>query len=239
MKFMKVNLSHQRALLWIALVMAIVYGLALVFLLEFFPPPAPTLSATDVVTLYAHSNLRFRIGAAIMLVVGAFNTPWSIVVSLQMARDELGAPTWAIMQSLAATINSFLFFMTPFMWGMAAFSVDRPPELTVLLQQCAWLIFTAAVSMFPFQIFPTAVVAFSKKEDPANSAFPRWIGWVTLLLGLSGTAGVSAMLFKTGPFAWNGLVPFYLPLSLFGIWMTCMSISMFRAIRLQKEMAQS
>lgn len=239
MVFVKTNLKHQRILLWLTLAMLLVYCYAYYFLLDFWPPPSPTLSADEVVALYAGHNLQFRIGIVLMLVTGAFTTPWSVVVYLQMTRDETGAPTWGVMQALAATIGSWFFFFPVAMWGMCAFTVGRAPELTVLLHECAWLTFVTPISIFPFQIFPTAVVCLSHKQDPDRSAFPRWLGFFSIFAGISGSSGFIAQIFKTGPFAWDGLFPFYLPVILYFSWMVCMFYTLFRAIRLQEQAAQS
>ena len=234
MNALKVNAKNQKTMIWIAFIMANIYSLAYFYLVEFWPPPPPTLSAEQVVALYAHANLQFRIGVVVMIVTGAFYTPWSIVVAIQMARDEPGIPIWAITQVLTSTIGSALFAFPPVIWGMAAFSVERAPELTLLLHEVAWLTFITPASFFSFQTFTIAVVALSayKKE---NSAFPRWLGWLTLWTGITGTAGVMAQLFKTGPFAWNGIFPFYLPLAVFAIWLFALGITMYRAIGRQEQ----
>ena len=43
-----------------------------------------------------------------------------------------------------------------------------------------------------------------------------------------------AVLFKTGIFSWNGLLPFWLPFSLFGAWYAAICWTLLRALRCQK-----
>jgi hypothetical protein len=45
------------------------------------------------------------------------------------------------------------------------------------------------------------------------------------------TPGTIAVFFKDGPFAWNGLFTWYLPLTVFAIWMIAMSALMLKAIK--------
>jgi hypothetical protein len=42
--------------------------------------------------------------------------------------------------------------------------------------------------------------------------------------------GTVAVFFHTGPFAWSGILIWYLPLSVFAVWMVVMSILVLRAI---------
>ena len=43
-----------------------------------------------------------------------------------------------------------------------------------------------------------------------------------------------AVLFKTGIFSWNGLLPFWIPFSLFFAWLIAICWTMLRALRHQK-----
>jgi hypothetical protein len=229
--------SAQKILVWVTLVMATIYSLAYYFLLRFWPPPSPSLTAAQVVALYAQHNIEFRFGVFIMIVSGAFYLPWAVVLSIQMAHEEKGLPVWAITQALASTIGTFLFAFPPVLWGVAAFSVDRDPGLTVMMNDFAWLTFVTPSSFFPFQILPIAAVAFSVKADEVNTAFPRWLGWVMVWVAITGTSGAIAQLFKSGPFAWNGLVPFYIPVGIFGGWFCVQAYYLLKAIGYQERIA--
>lgn len=235
MRCTRINARTQRILIGVTLGLAAVYAYAFYFLVEFFPPPSPTLPQAQIIDLYAHANLQFRIGVVLMILSGGFFIPWSVVIGVQMARDEDGVPMWAITQALASTLGAWLVAFPPVMWGIAAFSVDRAPEVTVLMHEAAWLTFVTPGSFFPFQTFPIAVVALSAYKDEALSAFPRWLGWVTLWAGTFGAIAAMAQLFKTGPFAWNGLFPFYMPIITFGAWMCSATYCLLRAIRRQEQ----
>jgi hypothetical protein len=55
--------------------------------------------------------------------------------------------------------------------------------------------------------------------------------WMALLFLPAGLM----VFFKTGPFAWNGLLSFWLPLVAFGIWFNVMIYALLRAIKLQPD----
>jgi hypothetical protein len=228
------NASSQRALIWIGIVLAVIYSFALVALLGFIPAPSPSLGVAEVVQLYARHNLQFRFGVALMIISGAFALPWGVVITAQMAREEKGFPIWAALQLVATTLGVWLFAFPPVLWGVAAFTVTRDPALTMLMHELAWLAFVTPVSFFAFQLIPVAVICLRKTNDK-YSAFPRWLGYLTISLAIVGELGFAAMLFKSGPFAWNGLFTFYLPLVFYGAWETAIIITLLRAIGHQER----
>lgn len=105
------------------------------------------------------------------------------------------------------------------------------------MNECAWLTFITAAQFLPFQAFPVAVVALSRKKDPENSAFPRWIGWLSIWMGVTAEMGLMAQMFKVGPFAWDGLFAFYLPVVVYGAWTGAVTVMLFKAIAKQERAA--
>lgn len=229
------NLKSQKVLVWMTLILATVFALAYAFLLDFFPPVKPTLSATEVLSLYTDRNLRFRIGVVLMITSGGFLLPWAVVVWAQMARQEKGVPIWSILQALSCALGSWVFVFPAFIWGVAAFSVERDPALTVLMHEFGWLLFISPTTYLPFQFIPVAVVSLTAKNDDTNSAFPRWLGWLGICSMLGTELGSFAQVFKSGPFAWNGLFPFYLPLALYSALLGAMAFTLLRAIKRQEK----
>jgi hypothetical protein len=51
--------------------------------------------------------------------------------------------------------------------------------------------------------------------------------------------GVAAYLFKTGPFAWNGLLVYWIPILMYGAWFMTVSLNLLRALRRQSAQAGS
>ena len=234
MQVFNASAGTQRTLIKLALVLATIYFTAFVFFLDFFPPPDANLSADQAATLYTHSNLKFRIGVALMIVSGGFYLPWSMAIAIQMARIEKDKSIWAMMQALSSSAGTWIFALPPLLWGAAAYNVHRDPALTLMMHELAWLTFITAASFFPFQLISVAIVSLSKNNVDPDTAFPRWLGWLSLFAGMIASEGFIAQVFNFGPFSWNGIFPFYLPTAFFGAWMISMTVMMFRAIRRQE-----
>ena len=202
---------NQKTLLWLGAVMAAIFSFGYAGMIGFFPPPAPDLSAAAVAELYAQSNIQLRLGVMLCLLSGGFYLPWVLVISLQMRRYEQGMPIWTAMQGLAGTLQTGLFFAAPLLWAAAGFSAQRDPAITLLMHELAFLTFVTPLCVFPLQLIPIAMICLGAGGDDAQSPFPRWLGYITLFLAVSSEAGLAAVVFKSGPFAWNGLLAFYVP----------------------------
>ena len=48
--------------------------------------------------------------------------------------------------------------------------------------------------------------------------FPSWVGYTNFWVGLGLIPATLIPFFHTGPLAWNGLLGFYVPASVFVIW---------------------
>jgi hypothetical protein len=228
------SIATQRFMIWLSIVLAIVFAIAYMGLIRFFPPPPADLSASDVAELYRAHNVRLRIGVILALIAGGFLVPISIVISVQMARLEKGIPIWAILQGLTGTIGSAFIWLPVVSWAVAAFTPERAPELTLMFHEHGWLMFITPLSLFPMQLLGIIYIAFTKDEPDGVSAFPRWLGYLTAWQAIQSFGGPIAVLFKTGIFSWNGLLPFWLPFSLFAAWFAAISWTLLRALRHQR-----
>jgi hypothetical protein len=229
------NTTSQKTLIWLGVAMAVIYTLAFVYMMKFWPLPSPSLNAAQVQALYTTNNLEFRFGVVLMVITGAFYLPWAVVMVAQMARIETGFPIWTVLMGLASTLGAWLFAFPPIVWGIAAWLATRSPDLTLLVHQAGFICFVAPACFFPLQIAPIAVIAFSKNNVDKFTPFPRWLGWLTLWTLLLGDLGVMAFVFNSGPFAWNGIFSFYVPLVVFTLWIAAIIYCLLRAIGQQEK----
>jgi hypothetical protein len=228
------SIPTQRFLVWLGIVLATLFAVAYMWLIGFFPPPPANLSAEAVQQLYTAHNIRLRIGTILGLIAGGFLIPITLVISVQMARLEKGVPIWAILQLITGAVGTAFIWLPLVIWATAAFSADRAPELTLILHELGWLMFITPLSLFPLQLLGIIVVAFNKDEDDGVSAFPRWLGYLTAWQLVQSFGGPIAILFKEGIFSWGGLLPFWLPFALFGVWLTAIFWTILRALRHQQ-----
>lgn len=222
----------QKALIWWAIVFAAIYGLALWLLLDMVPPPTPKLSATQIAHWYAVRHTKIRIGAVIASWTSAFMVPLSIVIGVQMWRQEGGRKVWSIATFVNGGLMSIFLVLPPLFWGVAAFTPARDPQVTSIMHELGVLTLTTTDQYYIFMWVGITVVALLPTRV-TNSPFPRWYGYFTAWTAFMFEAGAIAFLPRTGPFAWNGLLVFWSPLTLFGLWIAVTCNRLLHAINLQ------
>lgn len=223
----------QRIFIWSGIGLLTVYFAILALMMGFIPPPSPSLSPEEVVSLYSEHNVQFRIGVAIALFTGGGYLLWSLAISAQMIRHEEGIPLWAILQALSGAIGTIFIWGPALLWGVAAYSVSRDSSITIFIHQFAWLTFITPLTVFTLQIVAVIVIAFRAKDE-TTTAFPRWLGYFSVFFLVSSEVGVAPIIFNDGPFAWGGL-PFYIPFGLFGLWIPAVMYCLLKAIKLQEN----
>jgi hypothetical protein len=228
----------QRYMIWIGLAGGFIYFVTLWLMLGMIPPPSPGLDAAAVVQLYTHGGMVLRVGVVIMMTVSGFWLPLGAVISLQIARHEPGYPIWSVLQAMSSAVGAWIFAFPVLLWGTAAFTVTRNPEITLMLHEFSWLAFLSPICAFTFQLLPIIVVALGSKAETPLNAFPRWIGYLTIWMLAVGDLPVVIYLFKSGPFAWNGLV-FWLALCGYASWTLPLSYALLRAISHQERSAKA
>lgn len=230
------SIRAQRIMVWWAISFIIIFGLSYGFLIRLLPLPSATLGADEVAAFYRNNSLQIRIGAVICGWVSAFMVPLAVVIGVQMARIEKGVPIWAILEICGGCLMSLFLVLPPMFWGVAAFSPDRPHEITLFMHEFANLVLVTSDQFFIFQNVAIAYVALAHPVDEL-SPFPRWIGYFTIWASFMFEAGALGFLPRTGPFAWNGLFVYWIPLTVFGTWFFVIAHMLLRALRRQAATA--
>ncbi|KPF81146.1 hypothetical protein IP78_05755 [Brevundimonas sp. AAP58] len=233
---MPVSYSAQRALIWWALSLLLVFMVAFVFLIRLVPLPPATWTADQVAAFYQANGGSVRLGAVIASWVAGFMVPLALVISVQMRRLEQGWPLWATLQFAGGCLMSMFLVFPPLLWGVAAFTPDRPAEITLLIHELANLTLVTTDQYFIFQFVAIAVVSLTAKHDEM-SPFPRWFGYYTIWTAFMFELGAFGFIPRTGPFAWNGLFVFWIPLSIFLLWILVTSFMLFRALKRQEAVS--
>lgn len=203
-------------------------GIGLWPLAGFLPPVAPSMDAQAVAALYQNNTAAMRTGFMLMVLAGAFYVPFSAAIATQMQRIE-GANAVLAKAQMGAGIMGAMFIMIPaLIWSVAAYRPERAPELTSLINDLGWMCLIMPVSPAVVQVMALGIAVLIDKS-PAP-VYPRWLGYMGLWLAVVFLPGLLLTFFKTGAFAWNGVLTFWLPVGLFFGWMILMACMTHRAI---------
>lgn len=222
------NSLQQRLCLWCAPIFLVLVGAGFAGFAGFLPPPSPGLTADALARLYGDHAVRIKAGMLFCLTASGFVVPFAAVLAQQMRRMPGCDAALASTQLVAGAATSLLVGLPSLILACAAYRPERSPELTQLLNDLGWFTF-----IFPFPLVMIQALAvglailLSARPD---EVFPRWAGYLNLWFAFLAIPGGIGMFFKSGPFAWNGVFVFWIPLSAFFLWYAMNFVLLRRAI---------
>jgi len=228
-----VDIRNQLISLWCVPIALVLFGLALINLAHFIPPLAPTLTPQEVADFFRQHSLGIRIGMVLFLFCGTLLAPITAVFAVLIKRIEGRASVLTYTQIITGTVALVLFIPPAICWSAAAYRPERALEDILLLNDLGWLFFIMIVPPGMLQVLVIALAILQDKR--AQPLFPRWVAYLNIWAAILFIPGGLVTLFKTGPFAWNGLIAFWIPVAVFGAWWIVMFITCLKAIKRPEE----
>ena len=222
----------QKMCAWGGPFCAVFLGIGLL-MAGFVPPPSPMLSAQEIAALYQSNTSMIRTGMLLGLLGIAGYCTLVGAISGQMRRMQ-GISRLPPDLQLGAGAIGVLTVMFPIMiFGVAAFRPERDPQMTQMLNDLGWLIIIPA---FPTFLAQFLAIAFGTLQDKsATPVFPRWAAYFNVWVGVLFIPGGFAYFFRTGPFAWNGLLAFWVAAGAFFVWLLVMTWLLLKAINAESQ----
>jgi hypothetical protein len=195
-----------------------IYLFGFIGLSGFVPPPSPTLSAEQVAAIFEQNRNAIRAGQLICMVfAGLLYIPFTVLISVHIARVEGRYPLLAGMQLVGNSILIVFFILCSLMWSVVAFRADLDSHTIRMMNDATWLFFVMMYPTYIVALVSMALAGFMDKRP--QPIFPRWFCYFTLWVAVAGVGGGFATFFKTGPFAWDGLFGFWVPVAMYLMWL--------------------
>lgn len=195
---------------------------------HFLPPPPPTLTGAELLARYADNIGMIRASMPVGMIAGILVVPFSTTMAIQLARLEGKVPFWAITCVGAGAANAVAFYLPFFLFATAYYRLDRSPELIQLISDMTWIEFVTVWPPVVVQILCVGIVGLGYKGP--LTIIPRWFAFASLWIALLIAPAGLVVFFKTGPFAWNGIISFWIPAVAFGSYWVALSWMMRRAV---------
>jgi hypothetical protein len=222
-------------LLWTLPVLGIVWLSAFLAFPGFVQPMSPTMSAAEVAAFYRDpENLpRIRYGMIVFNWFAVGLIPILALIVLQIRRMAHRTPIFSYATLACAAGGPTIFLMANLFWLLAAFRPERDPELTVLLNDLAWVTFSSQVGFLIAQSVILALAIYLDRQE--RPVFRPWVAHFNLAVAalLIPAAFVGAAM--TGPIAWDGLLTFWVRNVAIGLWIVVMGVVLARAIGRQRR----
>ena len=225
----RLSLKYQLISAWCGPAFLITFVLFWGVIGQNLPNPSPDLSAADLTGRYlAHLN-DIRLGFIVSLIIIVLYMPWSALLAARMARVEGTFPVLAYLQLLGGGLTVMVVSFSAFFWATAAFRPERDPASIQLLTDLGWLCIDLQYACTTLQMVAAALVSLGDRSK--TPLFPRWACFLTIWCGLSFFPASLTGVLKTGPFAWNGMLSYYIPYFCWLCWFTVASVFMIKDVR--------
>jgi hypothetical protein len=222
------NRTVHKFCAWSGVYLLILMAIGFVLLAGYIPTRSPSQSATETAQFLLDNRDRIRWGMILTMAAAALLQPFYTEITLQMRRIEGRYPALALIQFGLGTLLVLEFIYLIFFWQTAIYRVERAPELIQLLNDMAWIPFVGLSSTVVLGVAAFGIaILLDRRERPV---FPRWLGYFNLWCALMFTPGTFNVFFQDGPLAWNGIIAWYLPVTVFAIWLVVISIYLSKAV---------
>jgi hypothetical protein len=193
----------------------------------YFPPPAAHLTAQEIADFYRHDTNVIRTGLMVASLGFAMWAPLTAAITHHMLRIRPRQNVLAYLQ-LSAGSAGFVFLIAPLLvLSAAAFRPERDPQITQAVHDLGWILFFMPLAPFLVQSVATGLaILFDAAPRPV---FPRWVGYLNLLEAFLFIPIVLLTYFKDGPFAYQGLLVFWVPFIIYFVWLGVMALMIWRA----------
>ncbi len=209
----------QRAQLicgWGGILFCVLFGLGAIFISQFVPPISPASSAEAVAVRFAQDQFQIRAGMLLIILSSMLYVPLTAGLSAEIGKQEGQSRAISQIQFGSGVCVAIFVLIPALIWAVASFRADRAPELILLLNDLGWIMLLLPFSPAFFQVLTIAYAVFV--SDESNPALPRWFGYFSVWAAVLFLPGILITFFKTGPFAWDGIIGFWLPVGVFFTW---------------------
>jgi hypothetical protein len=223
-------------LLWTLPAVAVIWVSAFFLFPGFTHPMSPSMTAAQVAAFYRDPRNLSRIRYS-MIVLNWFAPaliPLLMLIVMQVRRMAHRTPILSYCLVSCSAGGPAIFLVADVFWLLAAFQPARDPQLTLMFNDLAWMTFTTAV---PFLIAQSLIIALAIYLDrPDRLVFRRGVALFNIVVAAALVPAAFTGLARSGPMAWNGLLPFWVKNIAIAAWIVVMSVVVGR--NLYRERAE-
>ena len=223
-------------LFWTLPAVALIWISAFFLFPGFLHPMSPTMSAQEVAGFYRDEAARIRYSMILFNWFGVGLVPVVALLALQVRRMAHRTPILSYSLIACAGGPPALFLIANMFWLLGAFRPDRAPELTMLFNDLAWITFSVMVSYLIAQCLLLALAIYWDRND--TPVFRPWVAHFNVATAVALMPAAFTALALDGPFAWDGLLSFWLKNIAIATWIIVMGVVLGQTIMRQRRSAE-
>ena len=212
------NPRHQITGLWCVFIFTALIALGWLGIAHFWMPAPADLGAEATKAFFTVTHRDgMLLGNSILTVACAFLVPGSIQFGLILAEVEGPQPLWSISAAVSGCFIALIVFLNAGFWIGAAYRPAAGADLVVALNDVAWMGFLLGWVFLSLQMVSTAIVALS--DQRAQPMIPHWLSKASIVGAVLLICAGGPAFAQSGPFAYHGLLAFYIPMVIWGVWL--------------------
>ncbi|BBX52528.1 hypothetical protein GCM10009645_14160 [Mycolicibacterium poriferae] len=223
-------------LFWTLPAVALIWISAFFLFPGFLHPMSPTMSAEEVAGFYRDEAARIRYSMILFNWFGVGLVPVVVLLALQVRRMAHRTPILSYSLIACAGGPPALFLIANMFWLLGAFRPDRAPDLTMLFNDLAWITFSVMVSYLIAQCLLLALAIYWDRND--TPVFRPWVAHFNVATAVALMPAAFTALALDGPFAWDGLLSFWLKNIAIATWIIVMGVVLGQTIMRQRRSAE-
>ncbi len=216
---------------WSGIPFVTLFVVGMVPFADFVPPPSPADSAEQIAAIFREHTNAIRVGLVLVFVATILFLFYGAELAHQTRRIAGASRALCYVQIASVSAAVLIIDLPVMLWWTAAFRPERPAEFLRLLNDVGWMIFIGG--FVPYVAWAIAVGLAILSDVTPEPVFPRWSGYLSIFVALVQVPPVMLVFVKTGPFAWDGLISWWLPAIDFFAWIVVMMVLTATAARQQ------
>lgn len=190
------------------------------------------LEATKI-WFYEDHRWGVLIGCTLFYIGAGLLVPGSIQFGFMLARAEGERPLWSLTTAVCGIIISLIIFFNCCAWMISAYRAETGADVVQAFSDWAWLAFLLGWFYLALEMFSSSMAELGDQRE--NPMVPRWFSWMTMAGAITLMTAAGPAFMQSGPFAYHGLLGFYLPMVIWGLYLNGTAWFMYR--ELQREAA--
>jgi hypothetical protein len=204
-------------------------GIGIFLIAGWMPLIEPSMGPEALSELFERDRLRILVGITVYGVGGMFWWTFACTVATQMKRIEGEHYPLTRLQVVSSSGTALTIMFGTYLVLAMVYRPGIEPTALQMMNDFWWLTFVGIYGPGVVQNMAIGLCIVTDKND--TKIYPRWVGFVNFWVAFLFVPGIYIAFFKDGPFAWDGILGFWvIAVGFFG-WVVVMWWATVRAIK--------
>jgi hypothetical protein len=199
-----------------------------------YPPMAGDMSPAEVARHFREWPNLFRTGMVVCMTFAISYAVWAVGIGKVMGKIVGKDSILVDLQVWGGGLTVVPVLVSCSFWLAAGYRPDLPDQSLQQLLDMAWMLLDMAYSVTSVQMFAMGAAFLADRRK--HPLVPRWMAWYGIWVGFAFVAECLMPFFKSGAFARQGLLNFWIEFTIWFVWCPGVSYFLIRAVpRLEEE----